>query len=61
VGTGTIIRAAEAGLPILGVNPNQSDFAVQGRALVTRIPVIHPRPFAPTVSPTDLAPAPAES
>lgn len=51
VSLATIIRAAQAGNPVLGVNPNLSSFSVQGRALVVRTaPVI--RPFAPVASPS---------
>lgn len=48
----TIIRAVQNGSPVLGVNPSEFSADFQGRALVTRTPVVI-RPFAPTVSPTD--------
>lgn len=51
VSLGTIIRAIQSGRPVLGVNPSQFDVNFQGRALVTRTPVII-RPFTPVVTPT---------
>lgn len=51
VGTGAILRAIQNGRPVLGVNPTFEDISVQGRALVTRTPVIV-RPFAPVASPS---------
>ena len=54
----TIINAIQNGRPILGVNPSEVSVDFQGRALVTRTPVIV-RPFAPTVTPTEAVPAEA--
>lgn len=51
VGLRTIIRAVQNGSPLLGVSPSLLNVDFQGRALVTRTPVI--RPFAPTLTPTD--------
>lgn len=44
VSPGTILRAVQFGRPILGINPSFEDISVQGRALVTRTPVVI-RPF----------------
>lgn len=58
-GSGRILRAIEAGLPVLGVSPTFTDFSVQGRAQVFRVAPPAPRPFftpSDTASPY-LAPA----
>lgn len=52
----TIVRAVQNGSPLLGVSPAEFSADFQGRALVTRTPVII-RPFAPTADPTDTASA----